>query len=163
MLMAAILRKVVNKAHFFRQEGLKDNDAQADAFASLKTSGNLLSVWIIDDDRSNLNRVIAALAAGRDFLDKLDYALIDEAAIDDIGIHFNHADGNTPDEGANQRWHQDLAGLTGQRLVALAAKMHGSNMARVPKRGVRDLILESIDSGFFAKESLKDKLRENLS
>lgn len=163
MLMAAILKKVVNKAHFFRQEGLKDDDAQADALASLKTSGNLLSVWIIDDDRSNLNRVIAALAAGRDFLDKLDYALIDAAAIEDIGVYFNQAAGNTPDKGANQRWHQDLAGLTGRRLVALAAKMHGSNMTRIPKKGVRDLILESIASGFVARESLKDKLRENLS
>lgn len=56
------------------------------ALSSLRTKDNRLSVWRIDEDRGNLHRVVAALAAGRDFLDKLDYAVIDLQALDSLGI-----------------------------------------------------------------------------
>lgn len=75
--MAFILRKLDRKASFYLPDWLDEDDAQADALSSLRTKDNRLSVWRIDDDRGNLRRVVAALAAGRDFLDKLDYAVID--------------------------------------------------------------------------------------
>ena len=50
----------------------------ADPLGDLVTKENRLSVWQIDDDRSNLGDVIAALAASRDFLDTFDYALFND-------------------------------------------------------------------------------------
>ena len=159
--MAFILRKLDSKASFYQQDWLRNEDAQADALSNLKTKGNQLSVWWIDDDLSNLDRVIAALAAGRDRVEKLDYAVIDRGVLDSLGIRSIKADGQSPDGGANQRWHQDLARLSGSQLVALAVNMR-DGLSRQPKSKVRGLIVESIRSGFVARDSLKSTLLESL-
>ena len=159
--MAFILRKLDRKASFYLPDWLDEDDAQADALSSLRTKDNRLSVWRIDDDRGNLRRVVAALAAGRDFLDKLDYAVIDRQALDSLGIRVIKADGSSPDDGANQRWHHDLNRLSGRRLVALAVRMR-SGLARESKISVRALITESIHSGFIARSRLKASLLQSL-
>ena len=159
--MALILRKLDSKASFYQPDWLRNGDTQADALSNLRTKGNQLSVWLIDDDRSNLDRVLAALAAGRDRVEKLDYAVVDRRVLDSHGIRAVKADGQSPDGGANQRWHQDLALLSGSQLVALAVSMRGG-LSRKPKSKVRTLIVESIRSGFVAKDSLKSTLLESL-
>ena len=58
--MPKFLRKLANKAHFFRQEWLEKDDAPADAFASFLTKDSTLSVWAIDEDESNLGRIAAS-------------------------------------------------------------------------------------------------------
>jgi hypothetical protein len=50
-------------------------------------------------------------------------------------------------------WHQDLEGLSGKKLVALAANMRQCRMERAPKGVVRDLIVKSIDGGFISSEA----------
>ena len=160
--MALILRKLDSKASFYQPDWLRSDDAQADALSNLRTKGNQLSVWLIDDDRSNLDRVIAALAAGRDRVEKLDYAVIDRRVLDSLGIRAIKADGQSPDGGANQRWHQDLTLLSGSQLVALAVRMR-DGLSRRPKRKVRNLIVESIRSGFVARDSLKSTLLESVA
>lgn len=159
--MAFILRKLDRKASFYPRDWLDDDDVQADALSSLRTKDNRLSVWRIDEDRGNLHRVVAALAAGRDFLDKLDYAVIDLQALDSLGIQAVRADGLSPDDGANQRWHHDLNRLSGRRLVALAVKMRGG-LARKSRSNVRALITESIHSGFIARSRIKTGLLQSL-
>ena len=160
--MPLILRKLDKKASFYAQEWLEDDDVQADALSSLRTKDNQLSVWLIDDDRSNLNRVIAALASGRDHLDKVDYALIDRRFIDSLDIQVSKVDGRSPDMGANQHWHCDLARLSGKQLLALALGMRKGLVVREPKSKVRTAILESIDSGVVAKNAIKITLLESL-
>ena len=91
--MAFILRKLDQKASFYALDWLEDDDTQADALWSLRTKGNQLSVWLIDDNKSNLKRVIAALAAGRDTLDKIDYALIDRRVLESPDIPVSKVDG----------------------------------------------------------------------
>ena len=160
--MPRFLRKLANKAHFFRPEWLEDDDAPADAFGSFLTKDSTLSVWAIDEDESNLGRVIAALAASRDSLDKLDYVLFDDNILDIAGVDRRRVDGVSPDGGANQLWHQDLEGLSGKKLVALAANMRQCRMEGAPKGVVRDLIAKSIDGGFISRERMNKKLREKV-
>ena len=159
--MSLILRKLDRKAGFYNQEWLPDGDVQADALTSLRTKGNRLSVWSIDDDRSNLSRVIAALAAGRDYLDKLDYAIIDDRDLASLGVRVVRVDGESSDEGANQRWHRDLITLSGRQLVGSAACMRGG-LTREPKSRVRELVVESVQSEFVARNSLKAGLLRAL-
>ena len=161
--MSTFLRKLGNKNHFNRQEWLEDGDVPADALASFITKDSALSVWTIEDDESNLRRVVAALAASRDSIDKLDYALVDEGAFDIAGVCLSQVKGRSPDGGANGLWHRDLTGLSGKRLVQLAVNTGGCRMKRVPQSDVRAWLLESITLGFIRTASMNKKLRERLN
>ena len=159
--MAFILRKLDQKASFYALDWLEDDDTQADALWSLRTKGNQLSVWLIDDNKSNLKRVIAALASGRDTLDKIDYALIDRRVLESLDIPVSKVDGLSPDAGANQHWHFDLTKLSGKQLVALAVYMR-EGLVREPKSKVKTAVLESIHSGVVAKDALSNTLLDSL-
>lgn len=66
--MARILRKI-RKNRWYKTEEiswLPDNELQADALDDLRTKYNELSVYRIDENESNLDRVIAALATNTD-------------------------------------------------------------------------------------------------
>jgi hypothetical protein len=52
----------------------------------LRVNEGTLSVWHIEDDRSNLDVVIAALAATRQNVDKFEYGLFDQEIADRLGI-----------------------------------------------------------------------------
>ena len=161
--MSTFLRKLANKNHFNGQEWLEGDDVPADALASFITTDNALSLWTIEDDESNLRRVIAALAASRDSIAKLDYALVNESVFDITGVCLSRVKGQSPDGGANGLWHQDLTGLSGKRLVELAVNMRECRMRRVPQSDVRAWLLESITSGFISTGSMNKKLRARLN
>ena len=161
--MSIFLRKLANKNHFNRPEWLEDDDVPSDALASFITTDSALSLWTIEDDESNLQRVIAALAASRDSIAKLDYALVNESVLDITGVYLSRVKGRSPDGGANGLWHRDLTGLSGKRLVELATKMCECQMKRVPQSDVQAWLLESITSGFISTGSMNKKLRERLN
>jgi hypothetical protein len=72
--MPFILR-TIRKDRWYRIEDvpwLEEGDIHADPLADLNTKANELSVWLIEDDRSNLNRVVSALAATRTHISNLD-------------------------------------------------------------------------------------------
>jgi hypothetical protein len=78
--MPLILRKI-RKARWYQYDRsdfpwLLEEDIPADPLGDLATNDNELSVWQINDDKSNLPRVAAALAANCDDISNLDYALI---------------------------------------------------------------------------------------
>ena len=133
--MAFILRKLDRKAAFYRIEGIEDGDVQADALFDLRTFSNALSVWMIEENRGNLNRIIAALAAGRETVDKLDYALIERQRLDELGIRLVQVNGVSCDDQENLRWHQDLQGLSGVKLVGLAYIIQEYASSRACRRG----------------------------
>ena len=99
---------------------LPDGDLQADALGELQTGGNALSVYRVENETGR-ERVIVALAANRDNLANLDYAIFDDAGLASIGVAINQPDGQTPDLGVN-RLHYDLANLTAGRLVQLVPR-----------------------------------------
>ncbi len=63
---------------------LSDEDIKMGPLADLRVDDNSqLSVWRITDDRSNFRRVVAALAANRDYPANLDYILLDQQVLSD--------------------------------------------------------------------------------
>lgn len=68
----------------------------AAALTDLRADSNALSFWRVEPDESNLSTVITALASNRDRLDKIDYALLDEAVLLNISIGCEETEGNTP-------------------------------------------------------------------
>ena len=99
---------------------LGSDDVPADPLGDLSTLDNKLSVWYVDDAQQNLGRVSAALAAGREKIDKLDYALIDIDTLTRLGIESKKTPGESPDDHANKNWHYDLHRLSGKALTSLA-------------------------------------------
>jgi hypothetical protein len=112
----------IRRARWYKQEiqpWLQKDEIPADPLGDLKTTGNGLSVYLIDDEKSNLGRVVCALAATRDRIQHFDYLLFDWDILLSTGITVKRSEGKTPDCAVNEL-HCDLAELSGQKLLALA-------------------------------------------
>ncbi|NJL67865.1 MAG: hypothetical protein HC894_15955 [Microcoleus sp. SM1_3_4] len=92
---------------------------QADSLSDMVTTANKLSVYRINDDKSNLNRVAAALVANCENISNFDYLLFDELLLQILEIKSEETQANTPDESVNN-WHLDLVELSLTKLVNLA-------------------------------------------
>jgi len=134
---------------------------QSDALADLKTSSNTLSVWLIKDDKSNLEQVITALISSCDRFSNCDYVLIDINLVDSIGIKHEEVEGQTPYAVANQ-WHRDLIDLTVDKIFNLAKVIEPLDKGRFPEKNVKNLIREAYKNGQIDETKLMDKMKIHL-
>jgi len=58
-----------------RPDWLPAGEVPAEAVQDFRADGNELSVWYVEPDRSNLDRVLTAIAANREHFEKIDYAV----------------------------------------------------------------------------------------
>jgi hypothetical protein len=135
-----------------------DGDVPADALSDLRTEDNALSVWSVESDHRNLNVALAALASGRDRLDKLDYTLLDEATLQAIPITCIRSDGKTPHSSANKSIHRDLTELTVQKIGRLSLEMMPLRRMRVPQKEIKRLLQESLKTGALDRNLIGPKL-----
>jgi hypothetical protein len=143
--MPLLLRKV-RQNRWYKEPAaplLAVNDAPADCMADLGTQQNLLSVWEVSEDRSNVERIVRALAIGGQSIDHMGYVLFDRSLLDLTGIETIKSPGNTLDEAANP-WHVDLR-VSAKKLALLANAIlnHGESGAVLKKR-LRELVAEGI-------------------
>jgi hypothetical protein len=127
------------------------------------TVDNRLSVWRIEDDQSNLRRVIVAMAANRDKLDKLDYVLFPLDHLARVGVKLEETQGDTPDEEANA-FHSDLVELSAQDVVRLTSLVFRDHveLGRVDKSDLADWIVEAVRMGWISVQRLNRKLRMTM-
>lgn len=123
---------------------LQNGDVPADPLGDLASTDNRLSVWEVAGDRSNIERIVRALAVGGDRVDNTGYVLFDSALLEGAGIETLVEKGASLDEEANA-WHRDLIDLSGNKLVALAR-----------------LILENGESGTVLKKRLEQLVEEGI-
>ena len=143
---------------------LGSDDVPADPLGDLSTLDNKLSVWYVDDAQQNLGRVSAALAAGREKIDKLDYALIDIDTLTRLGIESKKTPGESPDDHANKNWHYDLHRLSGKALTSLAKAIlpQTESRARLLPKKVEELIKAGLSNAELDFERLKPEVRKML-
>ena len=143
---------------------LGSDDVPADPLGDLSTLDNKLSVWYVDDAQQNLGRVSAALAAGREKIDKLDYALIDIDTLTRLGIESKKTPGESPDDHANKNWHYDLHRLSGKALTSLAKAIlpQTESRARLLPKKVKELIKAGLSNAELDSERLKPEVRKRL-
>lgn len=155
--MPFVLRKI-RKAKWYKNENvpwLAEGELQADALSDLATQGNALSVWMIEDDLSNLRRIIAALVANQTLVSNVDYALLSPQLLLDEQFKFEAVAGDTPDEGANN-WHRDIVELTASRLLRLATLIQQTaQIERLSDKEVIRFLSESVAQGFVDRTRLK--------
>lgn len=163
--MAFILRKI-RKAKWYKHDNipwLGEDELQADALADLITTDISLSVWYIEDDRSNLNQVVAALAATSDHISNLDFALLESRVLSDVGIKIIKTPGLSPDDNANILWHYDLAELSSTKLMRLAEMIRREAIKqRLSNREVEKLLREGLNSGRLNPQKLKDGVKGRI-
>lgn len=141
---------------------LADNEIQADALGDLKTETNALSVWEVDDDRSNLGRVLTAVAANRDHLSDLSYVLLTKDDLRAIGAKIASSEGGTVDREVN-KWHRDIVELTTQKLHQIAVVVN--DKPEKPRRlpgDVAGLLRQGIAEGRFSAAQLEEGLRKEI-
>ncbi len=164
--MSFILR-IIRKNRWYTDDDypwLEENEVPADTLGDLVTQNNELSVWSIDDELSNLGRLLAALAANRDKLDKLDYLLFSPEILNQVNIEFQKTDGLLPDIHAND-WHISLLNLSAHKASDLATFIWFSpttQKKRLLKNKIATLLLQSIHEGNIALDQLKPKLRDEI-
>jgi hypothetical protein len=124
------------------------------------TTENTLSVYRITDNKSNLNRVAAALVANCDCISNFDYLLFNEDLLQTIGIETEHTKGNTADDSVNS-WHIDLVKIPFVNLVNLvdtASKC--GQIGRVSEKEIEKFLAEGFMNGYINRETVKLKKGE---
>ncbi len=131
---------------------------QADALSDLTSKGNKLSVWIIEEDKSNIQEVITALAANSDFISNLDYALIREELLIQLGLKIEHTTGDSADDVVNTQYHRDLVELSAPKLLELAKTLQEkAERNRYSEKHVLGLLVEGIGTGRLDRTRVKLK------
>ncbi len=157
--MAGYLLRKIEKNRWMPEAYVAQDDVPADALRDLQTGSNKLSVWLIEEDKSNLERIVVALAAMRNVLSNLDYALLDSGILDKINIKMSDSLGNSPDLTANSRWHRDLIELSALRIVDLAKAIGvDGEFRRVPEKTVAEWIRKALEGGQIEGERLSPDL-----
>jgi len=158
--MARLLRKV-KRNRWFREEAqpfLDVEDVPADPLGDLTTSGNKLSVYRVDGDVTEIERIARALALTVERLDNVGYVLFDASLLERISVESDPTDGKTYDSVVN-KWHLDLINLTGNKLVELTRLilLEGQSDTILKKR-----IVELVEQGLSSNE-LPEKVRDKLT
>lgn len=157
ILQVPLLLRKIRKAKWYKNPDvpwLSQKELQADALGDIATAANKLSVYLIEEDKSNLNRVIAALAVQRGNSANFDYALFDLNTIDLLQLEYDRTKGETLDARVND-WHYDLKQLTASKLLELAYTIRGSEISRCREKMVLEIIEEAVASKFIDKKALE--------
>jgi len=144
---------------------LAKGDIPADPLKDVVTDKNELSLWLVDDELSNLERLTAALVAHRRYKGPFDYILFDAHIPESLGIESTNKPGKTLDQEANDSWHYDLSKLSGSKLVSLIYEVVSSEytLNRFQFIEIVDLVNESVNQGRIQKDKLSDSFKKRLS
>lgn len=141
---------------------LEEGDIPADPLGDFRTLENSISVWVVNDEKKILERIIAALAGGRGKLEHFDYLVFDAKILCDIGIEQIESDGKSVDTELSKSNHRDLVEISADKLVRLVKAICKEDLVECAERrqpkDVALIIAEAIDKGWIKKENLKDKL-----
>ena len=162
--MPLLLRKIRKNRWYKDLAWLPGGNLQADSLVDLTTKDNKLSVWFIKDDMSNLERVIAALAANRDFIANFDYALFSEEILEKKDIKTEKSKGDSKDYEANDQWHRDLYELSATKLLDIAEHIFNEGtIKRIQEKQVEKHINEAVQTGKIKFETLEEEVKSKIN
>jgi len=137
-------------------------EIQSDLLSDFETKNNTLSVWLIQDDQSNLNEVVLALAINRDTISNFDYTIFDIDLMEILNIKLEVNEGNTPYNRANS-WHRDLVELTINKIIKLAESLlEDAEKVRISEKKIANLIQVAVNNSQIDREILKPSISKKL-
>lgn len=141
---------------------LEPNQIQADPLGDLKISEGTLSVWHVNDDKSNLDIVITALAANRDNFDKFEYGLFDQTIAMSLNLKMQNTPGTTPIDKANI-WHRDVVELTAEKAFELIKAIFDTfEKQRVLDDDIKTKILNADSQGNLDIHKVHDPMKSRI-
>ena len=164
--MSFIFRGIGNKAWWYKDRSdfpwLKEGKLVADVFKGLRTTHGALSMYAVNE-KTDVNRIIAALACTRDSIQEFDYVLVPANTIKE-NFELNKTKGKTPDDTVNE-WHLDIIHLTPSKLSDLVYTFrdHQESMNRLLKKNVNSEVRKRIDNGSIDVGRINEKLKEKFS
>lgn len=161
--MASFLR-VIRQGRWLRKpdwEWLSPDDIHSDVLGDLQTKENRLSVYRVENELDT-DQVVVALAANRDSLAHLDYAVFDHIQLIETRLSICQQEGETPDLQVN-KLHYDLTNLTVGKLVQLARVISTSNHVRVTRKQIKEGLKQAVTAGKLDESRVKSKLLDKLS
>lgn len=157
----SLLLRVISRPRWYKEDWLEDGKAQAKALLDLRPIENKLSFWHVEDDESNLNRVIAAITAGKDNCpENFDYALFDQSLLEETSVRIEQTPGGSFHKEADKNWHRDTTNLSADNVVEIVNIMVRHVRDRIYKRAIIRMLKEEVDSGLIDIASLKEKLKQ---
>lgn len=172
--MPLLFRKIDNKPNWdnFRSKSpnwINSGDIPGDLLKDLQTTGNELSVYELADSNSNLDQIISAMAANRQYLKPIYYILIERESIVSNNYSISKAVGKTPSDEVNRNYHINIEKLSGINLVKLAkifsekSELNNSEIIyRVRAVDVLKKIINSITKKEFSIDKLSGSLKEKV-
>jgi hypothetical protein len=157
--------RLVKVSRWFRESWLtRDSDIPSNAlFDLIEDKNNSISIWVIEDDKSNFKRVIAALAANRDNIVNIDYALFDINILTLLHIKYQEEDGGTPDQIVNQSFHLNLIELTARQAFVLAREIHKcGEPARINHKDVQQYIKDCLLAKFLDRSKINMNILDKI-
>lgn len=118
---------------------------------------------MLEEGETNLERIIAAMAATRQNLDYYDVAVFPEEILTRVGIKCEENFGATPDVGANSKWHMNLVELSTSKVSELANAINThDDLRRFRKKEVKRILQESLDNGFVERAQVNPSILTKL-
>jgi len=157
--------RTIRKGRWLPNKGSETQEERfARALNDLQLSeDNKLSIWYVEHDHSNLERLVTAFGANRDHLDNVDYILLDDQWLLELGIQSEQTEGNTPDQEVNQRWHYDLVEISADSHQALTkALLDQGHISRILPKQLLRLIEQAIVSRYIDFDKLKPDMQKKF-
>jgi len=135
------LLRTIKRGRWLEAPAGKPGRAPGDALLDLQTRDNKLSVWVIEDDGSNLDEVVGSIALSREALSHLDYVTFELDMVAKLGLDVRESEGATPVLAAN-RWHREVVELSAEDVAELADDLFRRERARVREAEVKSIVAQ---------------------
>lgn len=140
---------------------LEAGELQGDALKDVLTRNGRLSVYRVANE-TDRQRVVVALAATKEHIENIDYAVFADSDLASLGITVLDVRGDTPDEVVNEL-HYELGNLTVKRLIRLVEIISFGEHKRVQRGEVEKQLQEAVRSGHLNNRRVKPKKIRELS
>jgi hypothetical protein len=163
----ALLIRKIKKRRWDRPDipaGTTEPPVPAEPVGDFSTIENEISVWQIEEDKTNLARVITALSgANTTAVSHLDYAIFDSQIVSDLSLEIKVTTGDSPDDEVNSKWHRDIVVGTADNLCKLVQGVYKKcGKERVPATDIRANLKGALQAGQIASGRLTEKLKQEL-
>jgi hypothetical protein len=161
------LARKVTRAKWEVPSDIGRQEIPADAVTTdLRTTSNTLSFWRCENAGDDeLRRVVLALAAAAERVDKVDVVWIAQATLEGAGIALKESEGRTPVAEMAKKHvdalHLDLVRL-GNIARQIAAALRQGQHRRLTRKEVVRILADAVEAKVVGDEELKDKVREDV-
>lgn len=152
--MSILFRKLERKVYMNPQKAHELGGLQADALKNFKTKENAFSVYEVENELTDIERILAAIAGTRDNVQEVEYASFDSNLLEEHEIKTKKIKGDTADDEVNNL-HIDLIDLTAKQLYLLASSIQkDGKLIRILKKEIGRKITEGLKEGYLDKKKL---------